>query len=724
MDVTQKVLSLNGFSSFNPMQEKALQKDLFNQSLVVSAPTAAGKTVLAELAALNSVLNRKQKVVYTCPLRALASEHYHDFKKKYAQSLDIRASISTGDFDSSSNYLANYDVIYSTYEKLDSLTRHHASWLQSIGLLIVDEIHELDSDRGPTLEMVITKLRHLNPKLQVLALSATIPNAKELAAWLEAELVQSDYRPCKLQEGVYFDQAIKFSDGILEPVLSGREPVHALAEDTLAKAKQALVFANTRKRAEGLAKQLAGLCDQALSDRERRHLAVQAERALNALEQPTEQCHTLHELLKKGVSFHHAGLLQKQREIVEALFKEGYLKFVCCTPTLAAGINMPAYRVVVTSVYRYTEAGSEKIPVREYKQMAGRAGRPKFDKAGQAIILSKSSVERDELLEYFVNGEIEPVESKLAYEPVLRTHVLAAIAGNFVFDLASLEQFFSKTFYAHQSGGVATLFLKLNDIIAELGEMGFVQADDNRFLATKLGRRVSELYLDPRTAHKFIKGLERFQHVELFYLYLWTDCSEAMPWLSVPKAKEAELWERLQAEGKQLPISVEEEMFSDPVMLKKFFTSLMFKSWIEEMPEQALMKDYGIAPGSLFQKTKNLDWLVYATAELAQILDLREHLPFLNRLRKRLQSGIREELVYLCEVRGIGRVRARRLFANNVRTVADLKKIPLASLARLLPPKVAEKIKEQLGVPEKLSEDQKKSLARSERAGQSQLGEF
>src|SRR3989338_11532888 len=193
--------------------------------------------------------------------------------------------------------------------------------------------------------------------------------------------------------------------------------------------------------------------------------------------------------------------------------------------------------------------------------MAGRAGRQKFDKAGQAIILSKSSVERDELLEYFVNGEIEPVESKLAYESVLRTHVLAAIAGNFVFDLASLEQFFSKTFYAHQSGGVATLFLKLNDIISELGEMGFVQADDNRFLATKVGRRVSELYLDPRTAHKFIKGLERFQHAELFYLYLWTDCSEAMPWLSVPKAKEAELWEQLQAEGKRLPVNVEEEMF-------------------------------------------------------------------------------------------------------------------------------------------------------------------
>ena len=353
MDIPHQVLSLNGFASFNPMQAAALKKGLFEKSLVVSAPTAAGKTVVAELAALHSIIHDKRKVVYTCPLRALASEHYRDFKRKYAQPLNIRAAISTGDLDSNSNYLSNYDLIYSTYEKLDSLTRHNAFWLQSIGLLVVDEIHELDSDRGPTLEMVITKLRHLNPKLKVLGLSATIPNAKELASWLKADLTESDYRPCKLREGVYFDQAIRFADEKLEPILSSHEPLQALAEDTLEKKKQALYFANTRKRAEGIAKQLSSFTAKALSDREKNHLVKQAEKALNVLEQPTEQCHALHDLLLHGIAFHHAGLMQQQRELVEDLFKDGSLKIVCSTPTLAAGINMPAYRVILPSVYRY-----------------------------------------------------------------------------------------------------------------------------------------------------------------------------------------------------------------------------------------------------------------------------------------------------------------------------------------------------------------------------------
>src|SRR3989338_4773953 len=657
MDVAQKVLELNGFDSFNPMQAKALQHGVLEKNLVVSAPTAAGKTVLAELAALESIVHRKKKAVYTGPLRALAAEHYNDFKRKYAKPLNVRVTVSTGDFDSSGTYLANYDLIFTTYERLDSLIRHNASWLQSLGVLVVDEIHELDSDRGPTLEMVITKLRQINPHLQVLALSATIPNAKDLAQWLDAELVESDYRPCKLHEGVFFDQGITFSDEKVEPVLSSHEPLHALAEDTLEKDKQALVFANTRKRAEGIAKQLAGVCAKSLSDAEKRHLAVQAEKALNALEQPTEQCHALHDLLVKGVSFHHAGLLSKQREIVEDLFRGGHLKIVCSTPTLAASINISAYRVLIPSVYRYAEFGSEKIPVREYKQMAGRTGRPRYDKEGQAILLAKNSLEQDELFEAFIHAEPEEVSSQLAHESVLRTHVLASVAGNFVRNLDSLEQFFGKTFYAHQAGGVAELFLKLNDIIALLAEMGFVESVEGKFSATKLGHRVSQLYLDPVTAHRFIKGLERFQHAELFYLYLWTDCQESMPWLSVPKAKEAELWESLQTEGKHLPINVEEEMFSDPVMLKKFHSALFLKAWIEEVSEQSLLKDFNVAPGNLFARTQNLDWLVYATSELAQLLDYREHLPYVNKLRKRLASGIREELVHLCEVRGIGRVR-------------------------------------------------------------------
>ncbi|MBI5872190.1 DEAD/DEAH box helicase [archaeon] len=211
VNIEQLVLSANNFLDFNEVQKKALKKHWNSKNLVISSPTASGKTIIAELCALNSILEKKRKVVYTCPLRALASEHFNDWKAKYSKGQKIRMALSTGDFDSSSNYLQNYDLIFTTFEKLDSLLRHNAEWLSSIGLLIIDEIHELDSERGPCIEMVASKLRQLNPKVQILALSATIPNSRQIAKWLNAELVESNYRPVKLKEGVYFNEAIHFA---------------------------------------------------------------------------------------------------------------------------------------------------------------------------------------------------------------------------------------------------------------------------------------------------------------------------------------------------------------------------------------------------------------------------------------------------------------------------------------------------------------------------------
>ena len=144
MGIKEFVLEANGFTSFNPMQRAVLKKGIFDKNLIVASPTASGKTIIAELAALHSIISNKKKVIYTCPLRALAQEHCSDFKKKYSH-LDIKFTISTGDFDSSSKHLQNYDLIFTTYEKLNSLIIHKVDWLQDTGLLIVDEIHELKS---------------------------------------------------------------------------------------------------------------------------------------------------------------------------------------------------------------------------------------------------------------------------------------------------------------------------------------------------------------------------------------------------------------------------------------------------------------------------------------------------------------------------------------------------------------------------------------------------
>ena len=188
-----------------PAQEKAIKKGLLERkNLLVCTPTASGKTLIAELAALKSIIGGNGKAIYIVPLKALASEKYKDFKKRYDGIAKVALSI--GDIDSTDSYLVDYDLIITTSEKLDSLIRHHAPWLSLISTIIIDEIHLLnDPGRGPTLEILITILRQLLNKAQIIALSATIGNPEELSEWLKAELVIDDWRPVKLHKGVYLD---------------------------------------------------------------------------------------------------------------------------------------------------------------------------------------------------------------------------------------------------------------------------------------------------------------------------------------------------------------------------------------------------------------------------------------------------------------------------------------------------------------------------------------
>src|SRR3989338_8779448 len=193
-----------------PAHEKAIKKGLLKgKNLLVCTPTASGKTLVAELAAVKNILEGKGKCIYIVPLKALASEKFKDFKKRYGHL--IRIALSIGDLDSADPYLSDYNLIICTAEKLDSLIRHHSPWLSSVATVIVDEIHLMnDVERGPTVEILITILKKLLKNMQLIALSATIGNPDELAEWLDAELVIDDWRPVKLHKGVYFEKEIEF----------------------------------------------------------------------------------------------------------------------------------------------------------------------------------------------------------------------------------------------------------------------------------------------------------------------------------------------------------------------------------------------------------------------------------------------------------------------------------------------------------------------------------
>jgi helicase len=203
------VLSKQGFDRLRACQEKAIKKGLLDgRNLVVCTPTASGKTWVALLAAVKNILEGKGKAVYIVPLKALASEKYKEFKKDFPF---LKTALSIGDLDASDQYLADYDFIITTSEKLDSLIRHKASWVRQIYTVIIDETHLInDAERGPTLEIIITMLRQILAKHQIIALSATVGNPGTLADWLGAELVIDSWRPVELKQATYLNRKLEY----------------------------------------------------------------------------------------------------------------------------------------------------------------------------------------------------------------------------------------------------------------------------------------------------------------------------------------------------------------------------------------------------------------------------------------------------------------------------------------------------------------------------------
>ena len=338
-DFIEKFKQQNIFE-LNEPQVKSLKNGLLDfENQIISAPTASGKTLIATLATIKKLKIEGSKVLYLVPLIALAGEKWKYYRKLF-QGTGIRVAISTGDFDSTSQWLANYDLIILTTEKCDSLMRHEADWIRDVGLVIVDEIHLLhDPSRGPTLEITLTRLRETLPNSQIIGLSATISNADEIAKWLDAKSIKSDYRSVQLHEGIYLDNKLQFfgRNGYgLNEKLSAEQ---SILESTIKLRKQSLYFVSTRRNSESLAEKLGKFNRTFLGKNEKEELSKLSDQILNILESPTRQCKKLSDCVKNGIAFHHAGVLGKQKDLIEDNFRNGLLKSICATPTLCLAKN-------------------------------------------------------------------------------------------------------------------------------------------------------------------------------------------------------------------------------------------------------------------------------------------------------------------------------------------------------------------------------------------------
>jgi len=324
--------------------------------------------------------------------------------------------------------------------------------------------------------------------------------------------------------------------------------------------------------------------------------------------------------------------------------------------------------------------------------------------------------EKEEIFNHYICGVPEEIYSKLAVEPVLRTYLLSLISANIIRNEKSMKDFFSKTFWAYQFKDFPKLEAIMEKMLTLLEEWKFIiisggkkdefvsasslNSAQKEMQATLLGKRVSELYLDPLTARHLLDCLQNFNEKKNAFslLQMISNTLEIRPLLSVKAKQQDYIQEELIKRYDSL-LQKEPSAFdlSYPEFMDSIKTALFFEAWVNEYDEDYLLETYDVRPGEIRVKMETADWLLFAAEELSKILDYKESLKELRKLRIRVKNGVKEELLPLLKLKGIGRVRGRRLYSNEIRDLGDIKKTDLTTLTQILGKTIAEDVKKQLG---------------------------
>ena len=398
-------------------------------NMLICAPTGSGKTNVAMLAMLREIGKHRNpetgeialddfKIVYIAPLKALVQEQVGNFGKRL-ESYGIRVSELTGDRQLTKQQIADTQIIVTTPEKWDVITRKatETSYTNLVRLIIIDEIHLLHDDRGPVIESIVSrtlrKIEQTGDPVRLVGLSATLPNYRDVASFLRVDPLKGlfhfdgSYRPCPLRQefiGVTDKKAIKqlktMNDVCYTKVL----------DQVGAQNNQMLIFVHSRKETAKTAKYIR---DKALEmetiGQILRSDAASREILTEEAESVTDR--DLKDLMPYGFGIHHAGMSRADRSSVEELFAEGNLKLLVCTATLAWGVNLPAHTVIIkgTQIYSPEKGSWVELSPQDVLQMLGRAGRPQYDNFGEGIIITTQTE-----IQYYLSllNQQLPIESQ------------------------------------------------------------------------------------------------------------------------------------------------------------------------------------------------------------------------------------------------------------------------------------------------------------------------
>ncbi|XP_068554476.1 DNA polymerase theta isoform X3 [Anas acuta] len=727
---------------------------LEGKNLVYSAPTSAGKTLVAELLILKRVLETRKKALFILPFVSVAKE-----KKCYLQALfqevDVKVEGYMGSISPAGRF-SSLDVAVCTIEKANGLINRliEENQMDSLGVVVVDELHMLgDSHRGYLLELLLTKVRYVTEKaakrrtkttghgfggVQIVGMSATLPNLGVLASWLDAELYCTDFRPVPLMEWVKIGNNIYDSSMNLvrefQPKLQlkgDEDHIVSLCYETVCDGHSVLLFCPSKnwceKLADIIAREFYSLqqADSCARNSSLSPVVVDREGIDEVLDQLKRSLSGLDSVLQRtlpwGVAFHHAGLTFDERDIIEGAFRQGLIRVLAATSTLSSGVNLPARRVII----RTPMFGGKLLDILTYKQMAGRAGRKGVDTEGESILVCKPS-ERSKGTA-LLQGSLKPVCSCLlrregeGVTSSMKRAILEIIVGGVANTPSDVQTYASCTLLASSLSSSKWRNEKQQDkaqngpieaCVAWLLENEFIQVldsgDDEKakvYHPTHLGSATLSSSLSPTEAMEIFADLQRAMKSfvlenDLHIVYLVTPVYEE--WTTIDWYQFFCLWEKLPASMKRVAelVGIEEGFLARSVkgkiiaktekqhrqmaIHKRFFTSLALLDLISEVPLKDMTKKYGCSRGQLQSLQQSAATYAGMVTVFCNRLGWHNMELLLSQFQSRLTFGVQRELCDLVRVSLLNAQRARMLYNAGFVTVADLAKASPGDVATAL----------------------------------------
>jgi helicase len=663
---------------FNPAQKAVIESGYLEDksNYIISIPTASGKTVLGILPALKTILNGG-KAIYAAPLLSIQNEKVKEFKAFEEHGIKV------------GKHPSNSDLSVMVFESFDALTRFSWNVLREVDTLIIDEFHMIgEYSRGPTLESAITRAKIINPSLRIIALSATLKNIDEIEQWLDGKTVEHNYRPVPLNKEVL--------DAEMFNTKNKNDVIVKIVEKAIEDNSQALSFVSTRRFTESLATYVAKKIDKKTTKEQKQKFKQVADKLLEVPKKkgslPTTTCLKLAEAAEKGVVFHHAGLFNEQKEIIEDEFRKGNILMITATPSLMYGVNLPSKYVVIRDHTRWTSNGPASIPVFDYEQMSGRAGRPQYDDVGYSYLIAKTMDEAFDLEARYVNGEIELTNSKLIdNKDAIYKQIIAQIASSLSKNLDDLNDFFGKTLYGFQMKNNPSMSMfaqdslnwELESALEFLLQNGIIRATPEGLKTTDFGNLIAKSNYAVETAVKikeYVSTMEKLNPAEMIYALAETP---DLPLISFKGRKNKDPVRDKLSECGLFAVDI-----GNPEA-----TAVSLIEWIDERNEYEIENAYNVYSASTRRSAYEASRLVKFAKNTLEVLGNYSNLKDMDYLSARLYYGVKEDIIPLVVgVKRLGRKRARLLmktFGDNLSEASekDLQKV------EGIGPKLADKVK-------------------------------